>query len=174
MPENQGLSAVAFFEVTAFVILLVLFVLLRKDHPTRFLTIWMTGWTVLTLKAFLELTQLSIVASNTRPERVVLLVLANFIFLEAVVRYSRGNRPLMVFYWPGALAVILTVCLFESRSPANIRHVTWETSFVLAASSLAAGRYLWNFTRDAKGHGARLLAGLFLLTGLHGLDRPLW
>src|ERR1051326_3219735 len=32
--ENQGLSAVAFFEVTAFLILLVLFVLLRKDHPS--------------------------------------------------------------------------------------------------------------------------------------------
>jgi two-component system NtrC family sensor kinase len=174
MPENQGLSAVAFFEVTAFVILLVLFVLLRKDHPSRFLMIWMAGWTVLTLKAVLELTQLSIGVAQMRPERALLLVLANFIFLEAVVRYSRGNRPLMTFYWPGAFAVILAVCLFESRSPADIGHVTWETSLVLAVTSLAAGRYLWNLTRDAKGHGARLLAGLFLLTGLHGLDRPLW
>ena len=174
MPENQGLSAVAFFEVTAFVILLVLFVLLRKDHPSRFLMIWMAGWTVLSLKAFLELAQVSTGAGQMRPTRVLLLVLANFIFLEAVIRYSRGNRPLMVFYWPGALAVTLTVFLFESRSPANIGHVGWGTSLVLAATSLAAGRYLWNLTRDAKGHGARLLAGLFLLTGLHGLDRPLW
>ncbi len=49
MLENQGPSAVAFFEATAFLILLVLFVLLRKDHPTRFLAIWVTGWTLLTL-----------------------------------------------------------------------------------------------------------------------------
>ncbi len=47
MPENQGLSAIAFFEVTAFLILLVLFILFRKDHPTRFLTIWITGWSLM-------------------------------------------------------------------------------------------------------------------------------
>ena len=55
MPENQGLSAIAFFEVTAFLILLVLFILFRKDHPTRFLTIWITGWSLVTVKAILNL-----------------------------------------------------------------------------------------------------------------------
>ena len=34
--ENQGLSAIAFFEATAFIMLLVLFFLLRRDHPTRY------------------------------------------------------------------------------------------------------------------------------------------
>src|SRR5207247_4562311 len=27
---------------------------------------------------------------------------------------------------------------------------------------------------NLRGHGAKLLAGIFFLTGLHGMDRPLW
>src|SRR5256885_13245666 len=64
--ENQGLSAVAFFEVTAFLILLVLFILLRKDHPTRFLAIWMTDWSLITVKASLELSRAPCEAPQVR------------------------------------------------------------------------------------------------------------
>ena len=33
---------------------------------------------------------------------------------------------------------------------------------------------LWRSRATQDGHGAELLAGIFLLSGLHGLDRPLW
>ena len=82
MLENQGLSAIAFFEATAFLILLVLFVLLRKDHPTRFLAIWITGWSLITLKAVFELTRTSDEAPQLRLTRILLLVIVNFLFLS--------------------------------------------------------------------------------------------
>jgi len=69
--ENQGLSAIAFFEATAFLILLVLFVLLRKDHPTRFLTIWITGWSLITIKAIFELTRTPDEAPQLRLVRIL-------------------------------------------------------------------------------------------------------
>ena len=76
--------------------------------------------------------------------------------------------------WPGALSLVVAVYYFESRPVSGIPHITWFTSIVLAGTSLAAGWILWIVARNAKGHGARLLAGLFLLMGLHGIDRPLW
>lgn len=172
MLENQGLSAVAFFEVTAFLILLVLFVLLRKDHPSRFLATWIFGWSVLTLKAAIELTQLTIGTPQFRVPRVLLLVVANFIFLRAVLRLSSRGRASLAMLWPGALAVVAAVYFFESRP--GILHLTWLTSVLLAATNLAGGWILWKSAKGSRGHGARLLAGLLFLSGLHGIDRPLW
>jgi hypothetical protein len=63
--ETQGLTAVAFFEATAFIILLVLFVLLRRDHPNRYLNVWVLAWSLLTVKALLELAQLSVAGRNS-------------------------------------------------------------------------------------------------------------
>jgi two-component system NtrC family sensor kinase len=172
--ENQGLSAVAFFEATALLILLVLFVLFRKDHPFGFLTIWIAGWSLLTVKAALELTQVSMAVPQLRLVRLLLLVVVNFVFLKAVMRYASSTRASSYYLWPGAFAVILSVFYIESRPDLGPLHASWFTSTVLACTSLAAGWLLWNSTRNARGHGARLLAGLFLLGGLHGIDRPLW
>jgi two-component system NtrC family sensor kinase len=174
VPENQGLSAIAFFEATAFLILLVLFILFRKDHPTRFLTIWVTGWSLITLKAIFELTWTSGEASQLRLVRILLLVVVNFIFLQAVIRLASATRAALPLMWPGALTLVVAVYYFESRPVSGVPHITWFTSIVLASTSLAAGWILWIASRNAKGHGARLLAGLFLLMGLHGIDRPLW
>jgi len=172
--ENQGLAAIAFFEATAFLILLVLFVLFRKDHPTRFLKIWITGWTLITLKAIFELTRTSGEAPQLRLTRILLLVVVNFIFLQAVIRLARTARITFSLMWPGVLALVVAVYYFESRPVAGIPHITWFTAIVIASTSLAAGWILWIASRNAKGHGARLLGGLFLLAGLHGIDRPLW
>ncbi len=76
--------------------------------------------------------------------------------------------------WPGALTLVVAVYYFESRAVSGVPDITWFTSIVLASTSLATGWILWIASRNAKGHGARLLAGLFLLMGLHGIDRPLW
>jgi two-component system NtrC family sensor kinase len=172
--ENQGLSAVAFFEATAFVILLVLFVLLRKDHPSRFLRIWVIGWTLLTLKAGFELAQISLTSPQLRLARLLLLVVVNLIFLESVLRYTRAVRVTFPVMWPASFCFVLAAYYFESRPFSGISHIGWFTSSVIATSSLAAGWLLWRFSRNSRGHGARLLAGLFLLSGLNGLDRPIW
>ncbi len=45
---NQGLLAIAFFEASAFLILLVLFSLLGRDLSARFFRLWFAGWALLT------------------------------------------------------------------------------------------------------------------------------
>jgi PAS domain S-box-containing protein len=172
--ENQGLSAVAFFEATAVLILLVLFILLRKDHPTRFLAIWVGGWCLLTLKAGLELTQVTMGIPQLRLARILLLVIVHFVFLKAVVCFTGRSRTTLSFAWSGSFALVVLVYFLESRQLAAVAHVTWFTATLLACTGLSAGWLLWTSSRGAKGHGARLLAGLFFLIGLHGIDRPLW
>src|ERR1700747_2181110 len=51
---NQGLLAITFFEATAFIVLLVLFFLFRRDHPASYFRLWLKGWACLTLSALFE------------------------------------------------------------------------------------------------------------------------
>src|SRR5262245_60893301 len=82
--ETQGLTAVAFFEATAFIILMVLFVLLRRDHPSRYLNLWAAAWGLLTLKALLELAQLGFAGPALRVGSIILLIVVHLAFLKAV------------------------------------------------------------------------------------------
>src|SRR5262249_7694131 len=50
--------------------------------------------------------------------------------------------------------------------------IRWESSTVLCVLSLISGAVLWRAA--GKGYGAKLLAGLFFLSALHGIDRPQW
>ena len=47
MLVNQGLLGIAFFEATAFIILLVLFFIFQRDHINRYFRLWVAGWIVL-------------------------------------------------------------------------------------------------------------------------------
>ena len=172
--QTQGLSAVAFFEATAFIILLVLSVLLRRDHPSRFLSTWVFGWALLTLKSGLELAESSWEPGKLRVACVVLLVAVHLIFLKAVVRYTYGARNSFAHSWPAGCALLLGSFYFETRTVPGPFHVAWFSSGVLAISALAAGWCMWQHKAKAPEHGARLLGGLFFLSGLHGLDRGLW
>jgi hypothetical protein len=139
--DNQGLSAVAFFEATAFLILLVLFILLRKDHPTRFLAEWIAGWTLLTIKSFLELTQMTVSGPQFRLIRVLLLVAANLVCLKSVIRYTERTRSNLSSLWSGSFVLLLMVYFFESRQGA-VAHATWFTAILLATVDLGAGWFL--------------------------------
>jgi len=46
--ENQGLLAIDFFQVTGLIVLLVLFLLLRRDQPGGYFRLWLVGWVCLT------------------------------------------------------------------------------------------------------------------------------
>src|SRR5258708_1791242 len=61
--SNQGLLGIAFFEATAFFILLVLFFLLNRDLPARFFRLWTVGWAVLSVASGLEV--LCLLSNNT-------------------------------------------------------------------------------------------------------------
>ncbi len=55
MLGNSGLLAISFFESTAFIVLSVLFILLRRDHPASYFRLWLSGWILLTLSSVAEI-----------------------------------------------------------------------------------------------------------------------
>src|SRR5271169_4417899 len=52
--QNQGMLGLAFFEATAVIILLVLFLLFRRDNQAGYFRFWLTGWLCLTFSSLSE------------------------------------------------------------------------------------------------------------------------
>ena len=173
MLENQGLLAIAFFEATAFIILLVLFLLFRRDHPASYFRLWITGWACLTIYSVLELG----FAIRETPwlwlAAVLVRVTAALVLLMSVMQYTAGSgtryRPLLPL-----MGVILAVTYYVERRGTLPFRVHWETAGLQAVVLLWAGWLLWRRAGGHKGHGAQLLAGAFVVSGLHGIDQPLW
>ncbi len=174
MLENQGLLGIAFFEATALIILLVLFALLREDHTFRYFRLWFTGWLALTCSALIELPLVIQPAASLRLAVVALHFVASLLFLGAVLSYSSGGRKKAWPVRPLAFVLLLAVCYLESAGPADYGAVRWSTSIVECLIFFCAGWLLWRRAQRLRGHGARLLAAAFLVSGLHGMDRPLW
>ncbi len=173
MVPNQGLQGIAFFEATACLTLLVLFVHLMKDNSGAFYKLWLFGWVSLTLSAFSELALffapyplLHIVVDGTSMAAFVL-------FLASIVQFSSTNSRL---YWPtlwlsGLLGLV--TCYYESKAK-DWMETRWETAILQSVICLGAGWLLWRSTRRNSGHGAKLLAGAFTLLALNNMDRPMW
>lgn len=173
MVPNQGLQGIAFFEATVCLTLLVLFVHLRRDNPGVFYRLWLYGWIGLTLSAFAEL------AAFYQPNHVLQVfssaagAAALALFLASMVQYARQPNRL---YWPmWWLTVLMALTVgFYQRKVQRWGETSWETAFLFSAICLCAGWLLWRASGSRAGHGAKLLAGAFLLLGLNNLDRHLW
>ncbi len=173
MVANQGLQGIAFFEATACLTLLVLFIHLKKDNPAAFYKLWLFGWASLTLSSFSELALffapyplLHIAVDGAGMAAFVL-------FLACFVQFSAGNSRL---YWPtlwlsGLLALV--TCYYESKAK-DWMETRWETAILQSVICLASGWLLWRSTRGNPGHGAKLLAGAFTLLALNNIDRSQW
>lgn len=174
MLENQGLNAIAFFEATALVILLVLLTLIQRDQKTRYLQRWNTGWLLLTLSSLAQVTSLSWTVPTAHIGVVALRMAAYFVFLSAVMDYAArpGRRQLAL--WPGAVVLLTGVIYAESRSRVAVGSTSWVAAVLFCLLCFVAGWVLWRAVRRRGGYGARLLAGIFLLSGLHNMDRPFW
>ncbi len=174
MLENQGLLGIAFFEATAFIVLLVLFFLLRRDHPTGYFRLWLTGWTFLTFSSLCELGLAVRASPELRLGALSAQVAALLLFLGAVMQYTAGpgrrSWPLLSV----VSAALLGVYYVERGSAPVFGSVHWETAVVESVVCLWAGWLLWRASAADKGHGARLLAGAFFVSGLNGLDRSEW
>ena len=174
MLENQGLLGIAFFEAIAFVILLVLFFLFRRDHETGYFRAWLVGWTCLTFSSLCE------VALLARPlPGLHLLFLAShaaglLLFLVAVMHCSAGSDRRIWSVVPLISLILAAIYYVERSGPQRFASLHWETAIFDALVCLVAGFLMWRAPMAHRGHGAQLLAGVFLLSGLHGLDRPLW
>src|SRR5712692_3944322 len=75
---------------------------------------------------------------------------------------------------PLAGVVLFGIYYLERTNRPTFGNVRWGTALLESAVCLWAGMILWRKVKSRPGHGARLLAGVFLLNGLHGLDRPNW
>jgi PAS domain S-box-containing protein len=170
--QNQGLPAIAFFEATACVVLLVLFALLKRDHRASYFRLWLTGWLALTGSAIAKLFFLTWSYHSLGTLILCLHVAAFFAFLSTVLNFGIGTKKQFLAIWPLSVACVVILFYLERSTPATFGSVRWESSILLCLLSLVAGGMLWRAA--GKAYGARLLAGLFFLNALHGLDRPLW
>jgi PAS domain S-box-containing protein len=173
---NQGLLGIAFFEATAFIVLLVLFFIFQRDHINRYFRLWVAGWTVFTLASLGEV----VVLSRNLPEYWLAVVMgrvaAMLLFSAAVVQFTAGTGKRSWPILPLAGVVLFGVYYFERGATPLYGNVQWGTAVLSSAVCLWAGMLLWRspLQQSGQGHGVRLLGGVFLLTGLHGSDRPLW
>jgi two-component system NtrC family sensor kinase len=172
--ENQGLLGIAFFEASALVILLVLFLLFRRDHQAGYFRFWLAGWCSLTFSAFAEIALLA------RPlPWLNLLYLAGqaiglLLLLAAIMNYTAGADRRIASLIPLLCLVLAALYYVERQGPQRFASVHWETTIFESGLCLGACVLMLRSLLVRKGHGAQLLAGIFLLCGLHGLDRTLW
>ena len=173
MLQNQGLLGIAFFQSTAFVILLALFLLFRRDQHAGYFRFWLAGWWCYTFSSLSE------VALQTRAlPGLHLLVLTSqiaalLLFLIFVLHFSLGLDRRLWSAFP-VIGLILGGVYYVEAGRGPFASIHWETAVLASVTCLAAGWMLWRLPISRRGHGAQLLAGIFLLTGLHGLDRPFW
>jgi PAS domain S-box-containing protein len=172
--ENQGLLAIAFFEATTFIILLVLFLLFRQDHRSSYFRLWVSGWLFLTLSSFFELALILRESPAVWHAMILFRVAAALIFLMSVVRYADRATNRNWSLWPLAGVILAAVYYVEHIAAQAYGFVHWETSTVQSIILLCTGWLLWRVASAHRGHGAALLAGGFFLTGLHTIDQPLW
>ncbi len=171
---NQGLLGIAFFEATASIILLVLFLLFRRDHHAGYFRFWLTGWCCFTFSSLCEVA----VLIRQLPGLSLAIVLAQaaglLLFLVAVVHSAASSERRMWSPVPVIGLILTAIYYIERRGPQQVGSLHWETAIFETVLCLLAGWRMWRSEMARRSHGAQLLAGIFLLGGLHGLDRPLW
>jgi PAS domain S-box-containing protein len=172
--ENQGLLGISLFEGTAFVILLVLFFLFRKDHHANYYRLWLAGWAFLTLSSFCEVGLLLHGVPGLRVAGILTQVAALLFFLVSVMNSTTGAERRGWSVLPLAGVALLVVYYFERSGPVNFGALRWETGWLESAICIWAGWLLRRAPVSRGGHGIRLLSGAFLACGLHSMDRHLW
>jgi two-component system NtrC family sensor kinase len=172
--ENQGLLGIAFFEASAFVILLVLFFIFRRDHEAAYFRAWLAGWICLTFSSLCEVGLLSRPLPGLHLMHLASQAAALLLFLVAVMHCSAGSDRRIWSVLPLISLILAGIYYVERRGPQQLASVHWETAIFEVLVCLVAGFLMWRAPMAHRGHGAQLLAGVFLLCGLHGLDRPLW
>src|SRR5437868_4064397 len=89
--QNQGLLGIAFFEASAFVILLVLFFLFRREQQGSDFRFWLAGWFCFTFSAICEVALLVQPLAGLRLTGLMAQAAALLLFLVAVVNRIAGS-----------------------------------------------------------------------------------
>jgi hypothetical protein len=172
--QNQGLLGLAFFEATAVIILLVLFLLFRRDHQAGYFRFWLIGWCCFTFSSLAEVAVLIRPLPGLNLTGVLAQAAALIFFLLAVVHCNAGAERRIWSPLPLIGLLIVVIYSIERKGPQQVVSLHWETAVLEAGICLVAGWLMWKSEITRRSHGAQLLAGIFLLKGLHGMDYPLW
>ena len=104
MIATQGIQGIAFFEATACLTLLVLFVHLKRDNPGIFYKLWLFGWVSLTVSSFSELGFFFGLSDALRIVATASSVAALVLFLASIVQFTLGaSRFFSPMIWLSAL-----------------------------------------------------------------------
>src|SRR5262252_4290539 len=106
---NQGLPAIAFFEATAYVVLLVLFALLKRDHRASYFRLWLAGWFALTGSAIAKLFFFSWPYHALTTLMLCLQVAGYFAFLSTVLNFKIGTKKQFLAVWPISVVSIVSL-----------------------------------------------------------------
>lgn len=173
MIATQGIQGIAFFEATACLTLLVLFVHLQRDNPGIFYKLWILGWVSLTVSSFSELGFFFGLANSLHVLAAVSGTAALALFLASIVQFTLGqNRFFLPMIWLSGL-LALTAGYYEAKAGAW-GHARWEGTILQSVVCFTAGWLLWRVSDANRGHGTKLLAGAFTLLALNNIDRPQW
>jgi len=172
--QNQGLLGIAFFEATASIILLVLFLLFRRDNRVGYFRFWLAGWCCFTFSSLCELAQLIRPVPGLNLISVLAQAAALIFFLVAVIHSAAGSGRRIWTPLPLIGLILAVIYYVEKRGPQLVASLHWESAIIETVICLFAGWMMWRSQVARRSHGAQLLAGIFLLSGLHGLDRPFW
>jgi PAS domain S-box-containing protein len=172
--QNQGLLGIAFFEATALIILLVLFLLFRRDHDAGYFRFWLIGWCCFTFSSLCEVALLIRQFPGLNLTSILAQAAALILFLVAVLHCSAGPERRIWSPLPLIGLFLVVIYYFERRGAQRVASLHWETAIFETLICLAAGWWMWKSEMVRRSHGAQLLAGIFLLKGLHGMDNPLW
>jgi two-component system NtrC family sensor kinase len=172
--NGQGQLALVFFQVSAFLILLVLYLILFKDIKARYLRHWVFGWALVTFAGGARLIQQLRESAYSIPVIQTLTFAALTCFLASILEYFQSGRNLLRVWYLGIAGGLVCGIVGILGIVWGSSQMQWIPSLICAGMSLAAGWVLWRARRTRAGHGIPLIAGALLLQGLHYLDRPLW
>lgn len=163
----------AFFQVSALLILLILYLILYKDVKPSFLKLWIIGWAFLTLGGITRMIQQLRGMSWEFTVVQACYFVATTFFLAAVLNYLEPFRKLRAV-WLWCVFGAIASAAFASQRATGVFVAEWFPALLAAGNCLAAGWILWSARKKRKGHGIPLMAAALLLAGLHHLDRPFW
>jgi two-component system NtrC family sensor kinase len=153
---------------------LVLFLLFRRDHHAGYFGFWLAGWCCFTFSSLCEVALLIRQLPGLDLVSVLAQAAALLLFLVAVVHCSAGSERRLWSPVPVMGLILAAIYYIERRGAQQVASLHWETAIFETVLCLLAGWMMWRSDLARRSHGAQLLAGIFLLSGLHGLDRPLW
>jgi PAS domain S-box-containing protein len=172
--QNQGMLGIAFFEATAVIILLVLFLLFRRDQQAGYFRYWLSGWCCLTFSSLCEVAVLIRRVPGLNLMSILAQAAALILFLVAVVHCKAGSDRRSWSPLPLIGLILVVIYSLEKNGPQQVASLHWGTAVMESLVCMAAGWMMWKSEMARRSHGAQLLAGIFLLKGLHGMDLPLW